>query len=179
MNNERKCSICFKKAEDCPDYNRKAKYVIGKLLELRNNDFADVGSQQCNVSPMAARFFSKRGSDKSSHRPLKAIVFSQFRAVYEYFGDRLIRRFGVSFLCQCSVSSLCNICSQHLIGELKHSFQGACIADFSYGGTRAQELQKFIHDPGCFVMLLSKQGSVGLDLSFVTHIFFLGKCIAC
>ena len=111
MNNERKCSICFKKAEDCPDYNRKAKYVIGKLLELRNNDFADVGSQQCNVSPMAARFFSKRGSDKSSHRPLKAIVFSQFRAVYEYFGDRLIRRFGVSFLCQCSVSSLCNICS--------------------------------------------------------------------
>ncbi|EJK74515.1 hypothetical protein THAOC_03799 [Thalassiosira oceanica] len=26
---------------------------------------------------------------------------------------------------------------------------------------------------GCFVMLLSKQGSVGLDLSFVSHIFFL------
>jgi hypothetical protein len=26
-------------------------------------------------------------------------------------------------------------------------------------------------------MLLSKQGSVGLDLSFVTHIFFLGKLL--
>ena len=25
----------------------------------------------------------------------------------------------------------------------------------------------------CFVMLLSKQGSVGLDLSFVSHLFFL------
>ena len=47
------------------------------------------------------------------------------------------------------------------------------MADFSYGGTRAQELKKFIKQPECFVMLLSKQGSVGLDLSFVTHIFFL------
>ncbi len=49
------------------------------------------------------------------------------------------------------------------------------MADYSYGGTRAQELQKFIQSPECFVMLLSKQGAVGLDLSFVTHIFFLGK----
>ena len=53
--------------------------------------------------------------------------------------------------------------------------KGACVADYSYGGTRAQELQKFIQSPECFVMLLSKQGAVGLDLSFVTHIFFLGK----
>ena len=50
------------------------------------------------------------------------------------------------------------------------------MADFSYGGTRAQELHKFVHSHDCFVMLLSKQGSVGLDLSFVTHIFFLGVC---
>lgn len=49
------------------------------------------------------------------------------------------------------------------------------MADYSFGGTRNQELQKFIHSPDCFVMLLSKQGAVGLDLSFVTHIFFLGK----
>ena len=34
-------------------------------------------------------------------------------------------------------------------------------------------LLRFHHQPKCFVMLLSKQGSVGLDLSFVTHIFFL------
>ena len=82
--------------------------------------------------------------------------------------------------------------------------QGACVADYAYGGTRTQELHKFIHDPECFVMLLvssrldlivfiyrdcqiqevnlttcflyqSMVGSVGLDLSFVTHIFFLGE----
>lgn len=57
---------------------------------------------------------------------------------------------------------------------LSFDIQGACVADYSYGGTRAQELQKFINSPECFVMLLSKQGAVGLDLSFVTHIFFLG-----
>jgi hypothetical protein len=57
--------------------------------------------------------------------------------------------------------------------------KGACVADYSYGGTRAQELQKFIHSPECFVMLLSKQGAVGLDLSFVTHIFFLGRMMNC
>ena len=59
------------------------------------------------------------------------------------------------------------------------SLKGACVADFSFAGARNQELelQKFIQSPECFVMLLSKQGAVGLDLSFVTHIFFLGKPI--
>lgn len=75
---------------ECPDYNRKAKYVIDKLLQLRNNDSIS------NISPMAARLFAKRGRENISHRPLKAVIFSQFRAIYEYFGDRLIRRFGVS-----------------------------------------------------------------------------------
>lgn len=58
-----------------------------------------------------------------------------------------------------------------------YALQGACVADYSYGGTRTQELHKFIHRPECFVMLLSKQGSVGLDLSFVTHIFFLSELV--
>lgn len=53
------------------------------------------------------------------------------------------------------------------------------MADFSYRGTRVQELHKFIHSSDCFVLLLSKQGSVGLDLSFVTHIFFLGMLVYC
>jgi hypothetical protein len=30
-----------------------------------------------------------------------------------------------------------------------------------------------VNDPACFCMLLSNDGSEGLDLSFVTHIFFL------
>ena len=137
MNGRKQCSLCFKYAEDCPFYNQKALYVIEKLLRLRDN-------HRNNCSPMAVRLFAISGVDQTSHRPLKAIVFSQFRAIYEYFGDKLLRRFG-----------------------------GACVADYSYGGTRTQELQKFIHQPECFVMLLSKQGAVGLDLSFVTHIFFL------
>jgi len=143
-NSEQQCSVCFKIAEECPSYASKATYVIDKLLQLRNNEFAADGNKRCNVSPMAVRLFDKGGSNNYRHRPLKAIVFSQFRLIYEYFGDRLIRRFG-----------------------------GACVADYSYARGRSQELHRFIHEPDCFVMLLSKQGSVGLDLSFVTHIFFL------
>lgn len=138
MNVEQRCYVCYKYAEAVPDYASKAKYVVAKLLELRS-------SFRATVSPAAVRLFAKRDDPKSvHHRPLKAIVFSQFRSIYEYFGNRLIRRFG-----------------------------GACVADFAFSGTRSQELTKFIHDPQCFVMLLSKQGSLGLDLSFVTHLFFL------
>jgi len=137
-NAEQRCNTCFKYAEEVPDYASKAKYVVDKLIELRS-------SFQGSVSPAAVRFFGKRGDLKSmNRRPLKAIVFSQFRPIYEYFGNRLIRKFG-----------------------------GTCVADYAFGGTRSQELSKFIHDPQCFVMLLSKQGSLGLDLSFVTHLFFL------
>uniref|UniRef100_A0A7S2KSK3 Uncharacterized protein n=1 Tax=Skeletonema marinoi TaxID=267567 RepID=A0A7S2KSK3_9STRA len=137
-NAEQRCYTCFKYAEEVPEYASKAKYVVDKLIELRS-------SFQGSVSPAAVRFFGKRGDPKSmNRRPLKAIVFSQFRPIYEYFGNRLIRKFG-----------------------------GTCVADYAFGGTRSQELSKFIHDPQCFVMLLSKQGSLGLDLSFVTHLFFL------
>jgi len=38
------------------------------------------------------------------------------------------------------------------------NLQGACVADYSYAKTRAEELQKFIHHPECFAMLLSKEG---------------------
>jgi len=139
-NKQQQCSICHKHAEDCPTYASKSKYCIDKLLELKT----EVGGSTCTTSPMAARLFARSRVAVSQQRPVKVIVYSQIRDTYEYFGDRLIRRFG-----------------------------GACVADYSYGGTRAQELDKFIHNPECFVMLLSKQGSVGLDLSFVTHIFFL------
>jgi len=139
MNNkQQQCSICHKHAEDCPTYASKSKYCIDKLLELKT----EVSGATCTTSPMAVRLFGSRVIE--TQQSVKAIVYSQIRQTYEYFGDRLIRRFG-----------------------------GACVADYSYGGTRAQELDKFIHNSECFVMLLSKQGSVGLDLSFVTHIFFL------
>ncbi len=76
-------------------------------------------------------------------RSLKLIVFSQFRTVLNAVGDRLIRRCGT-----------------------------ACIAEY-WGQYRKQELHKFIYDDQCFCMLLGKDGSEGLDLSFVTHIIFL------
>jgi hypothetical protein len=75
MNREQTCTVCFKHAEQCPSYASKASYMIDKLLQLRKNDVED----ECNVSPIAARVFSKSGA---RHRPLKAIIFSQFRSSY-------------------------------------------------------------------------------------------------
>jgi hypothetical protein len=93
MNSSKQCSICFKYAEECPDYNRKSKYVIEKLLQLR--EFINDDTRKFGCSLTAARLFAISGNGHCAHRPLKAIVFSQFRTIYEYFGDHLIRRFGV------------------------------------------------------------------------------------
>merc|ERR1719362_1429942 len=79
------------------------------------------------------------------HKSLKVIVFSQFRQILNVVGDRLIRRMGTG-----------------------------CIAEF-WGETRLKELQKFSFSPQCFCMLLGRDGSHGLDLSYVTHIFFLDE----
>jgi len=76
-------------------------------------------------------------------RTPKVIVFSQFRKVLNITGDRLLRRFG-----------------------------SGCIAEY-WGKYRKKELDKFIKDEKCMCMLLGKDGSEGLDLSFVTHIVFL------
>lgn len=98
MNAEERCYTCFKYAEMVPEYASKAKYVCEQLIQWR--------TMNAPISPAAVRFFAKHDHPKSvSHRPVKAIVFSQFRSIYEYFGNHLIRRFG-----------------------------GACIADYSYGG---------------------------------------------
>jgi len=127
VNNQQQCSICHKHAEECPEYASKSKYCIDKLLELRTK----AGGTTCTTSPMAARLFS--GSKATAkERPVKAIVYSQIRQTREYFGDRLVRRFGAS------------------------------VVDYSYG--KAQELDRFVHNPECFVMLLDEKGSVGLDL---------------
>jgi len=45
------------------------------------------------------------------------------------------------------------------------------------GKTRQHELETFEKAPDCFCMLLGKDGSHGLDLSFVTNIFFLDEII--
>jgi hypothetical protein len=46
------------------------------------------------------------------------------------------------------------------------------VAEF-WGKNRARELARFERSPECCVMLLGKEGAHGLDLSFVTHVFFL------
>lgn len=79
---------------------------------------------------------------QAGRRPVKIIVFSQFRKALNMVGDRLLRRFGQ-----------------------------ACVSEY-WGRYRTTELAKFTRDPECFLMLLGKDGSEGLDLSFVTR-----KCI--
>jgi len=76
-------------------------------------------------------------------RKIKVIIFSQFRKVLNLIGHRLIRRYGAG-----------------------------AVAEF-WGSYRQKELAKFKLAGQCFCMLLSRDGSEGLDLSFVTHIFFL------
>ncbi len=80
-------------------------------------------------------------------RPLKVIIFTQFQQVSNLVGDRLIRRFG-----------------------------RGCVAEY-WGKTRNVELARFTKSSDCFCMLLNKDGSHGLNLSFVTHIFFLDEIL--
>lgn len=134
MTNSR-CKVCYRQAENCPSSETKSFYVVQKLMKLYE---ANKQRQASMSKGMVANGFLFR-----EKRPLKIIVFSQFRKVLNLTGDRLLRRFGT-----------------------------ACIAEY-WGKFRKQELSKFIHDDECFCMLLGKDGSEGLDLSFVTHIFFL------
>mmetsp|Transcript_18897 Transcript_18897/g.28050 ORF Transcript_18897/g.28050 Transcript_18897/m.28050 type:complete len:1578 (-) Transcript_18897:181-4914(-) len=153
-----KCVVCHRPAENCPEEESKATYLITKLLHLQKlkesstamamsipNDAASracpglvaenyAGGLQCDLLENTNRL-----------RPLKVIIFSQFRQIINVVGDRLIRRFGAG-----------------------------CVAEY-WGSHRSRELLKFQHHARCFVMLLGKDGSHGLDLSFVTHIFFMDE----
>jgi len=123
-----RCNICYKTSEACPAYETKSFYLITKLKELYSKYPGSLLS-----SPL------------SSKRPLKAIVFSEFKSTLDLVGDRLIRQFG-----------------------------SGCVAEY-WGKGRDDELLKFAKSPDCFCMLLGRTGSEGLDLSFVTHMFFLEK----
>jgi SNF2 family DNA or RNA helicase len=126
--NKSRCEVCYKRSKACPDYESKSFYLSNKLQELRSKDSVSLAS-----SPMVEK------------RPLKAIVFSEFRSTLNLVGDRLIRQFG-----------------------------GGCVAEY-WGKGRDDELVKFAKSKDCFCMLLGRTGSEGLDLSFVTHIFMLEK----
>lgn len=94
--------------------------------------------------------YQNRGVDMMTgqlKRALKVIVFTQFQQVSNQVGHRLIRRFGTG-----------------------------CIAEY-WGASRNSELERFTRIRDCFCMLLNKDGSHGLNLSFVTHIFFLDEIL--
>ena len=139
MNEALQCYVCFRRAEACPRSESKSFYLIEKLCKLHAMQM----KRQARGSSEAASLTVGEDVIPEEVRPLKAIVFSQFRKVLNLIGDRLLRRFGT-----------------------------ACVADY-WGNYREQELNKFIHQSECFCMILGKDGSEGLDLSFVTHIFFL------
>jgi len=124
-----RCDVCYRVAEDCPEEESKSHYLTAKLEELL-----------VTRNPAHGRSLDAADNNK---RPLKVIVYSQFRNALNVVGDRLLKRFGP-----------------------------ACIAEY-WGRYRSQELHKFIYSGDCFCMLLSNDGSTGLDLSFVTNIVFL------
>lgn len=137
LNATGRCEVCFRAASHCPDFETKPSYVLQRLLSLHE----DQRNRNLHASPVKVKL--EDCLPLETKRPLKVIVFSQFRSVLNTVGDRLIRRCGT-----------------------------ACIAEY-WGQFRKQELHKFIYNSQCFCMLLGKDGSEGLDLSFVTHIFFL------
>jgi len=129
LNTRSRCEVCYRIAEDCTKEDSKSSYLISRLLELYKNQ------------PSSARS-GALVAERAGTRPLKVIVFSQFRASLNNTGHRLLRRFGP-----------------------------ACVAEY-FGRHRKEELHKFTHDPECFCLLLTKDGAEGLDLSFTTHMFF-------
>jgi SNF2 family DNA or RNA helicase len=134
-----KCEVCHLRAESCPSSETKPSYVISRLLELLEVNQKHKEGRRL-VSDKVIKSEVCCSDDK---RPLKVIVFSQFRKVLNTIGDRLLKRFGT-----------------------------ACVAEY-WGKYRKQELHKFVYEEDCFCMLLGKDGSEGLDLSFVTHIYFI------
>ncbi len=136
---DRRCKVCHRVAQDCPDSESKITHIIQKLLRLH---------KQQQETKRSTLIESQKGYEPDSfllgsRRTPKVIIFSQFRKVLNITGDRLLRRMG-----------------------------SGCIAEY-WGKFRKKELNKFIKDEKCICMLLGKDGSEGLDLSFVTHIIFL------
>jgi len=99
--------------------------------------------EESKSSYLLSRLLGLAHRRSSTEPKLKVIVYSQYRKALDVVGHRLLGRFGT-----------------------------ACIAEY-FGKYRTPELRKFRHSNECFCMLLSNDGSEGLDLSFVTHIFFL------
>ena len=95
-------------------------------------------SGRLSIQSKTAEYLIGEKITQRKPRAPKVIVFSQFRPILNTFGHRLLRRFGAG-----------------------------CVAEY-WGQFRSEELLKFSKSNDCFCMLLGKDGSEGLDLSFVT-----------
>jgi len=138
VHTDSKCPICFRMPEPCPLEETKFHHVTCQLEAL----VAAQTDQKRAPCEAAAKMIGEH-IQMVETRPVKVIIFSQFRLILNLIGHRLLRRFGAG-----------------------------AVAEY-WGKYRRQELTKFQSSRDCFCMLLSKDGSEGLDLSFVTHIFFL------
>merc|ERR1719223_524979 len=142
-----KCTICFHTHHGCNFLNESSSCAV---CHARAEECPKDESKAYYVTNKLLQLWTsryKRDGDMKSNTQLKVIVFSQFRQILNVVGDRLIRRFGAG-----------------------------CISEY-WGATRNQELDKFSKEIQCFCMLLGLEGSHGLDLSFVTHIFFLDEIL--
>jgi hypothetical protein len=141
-----KCTICHEEHDRC-----------NLAMSLRCNVCHRV-AQECSPDETKPKYLVDRilsmykeqvtriagaagGRRSRSVRPLKVIVFSQYQKALSLVGDRLLGRLGT-----------------------------ACVAEY-FGKYRTEELHRFTVDAQCFCLLLSKDGSEGLDLSFVTRTF--------
>lgn len=140
VNEKKECCTCHRKAEECPEEDTKASYIIRQLLQLIDHRKNRSSYPSRSSAPVL-------GESITAHekRDLKVIIFSQFRKILDVVGDRLIRRLGNG------------VVAEH------------------WGSCRDKELKKFKSSPSCICMLLSKDGSHGLDLSYVTNIIFLDE----
>ena len=151
-----KCTLCFAEHSYCKLINDRS---CCKTCYQEAEECPEYESKSFYLFKKLAGLFREQQKSEANFMPtflknssiaadsgrhrLKVIVFSQFRKTLNVVGDRLLRGFGT-----------------------------AHVAEY-WGTYRSSELHKFVHDPECFVMLLGKDGSEGLDLSFVTHLVFL------
>jgi hypothetical protein len=83
------CSVCHRKSELCPPEESKFHHIIGRLDSLQ----AQKRNYSKAFSPAAASFAGEQIT-MTEDRPLKVIVFSQFRKVLNLVGRRLLKRYG-------------------------------------------------------------------------------------
>lgn len=74
-----RCRVCWRQRLECPDEETKSSYLVKKCLSLVQ------GSQ-----PLVHTFEKL----DEGRRPIKIIVFSQFRKALDMVGSRLLLRFG-------------------------------------------------------------------------------------